>query len=201
MYLDARLNLIKDPSREIDKNTSDLLLRFLLTFNLFERVFFDQTLRDEDGKRYLAHKHLLTLSEKLVREQGFQTDRMKEFARHFAERYEVTGYRNGNDKYESLYMCPEIKRNVAETLLYAENGTVPTRHRDDRFGDGLDVDMIYHSLQIAYRYRNNLFHGLKGLEMLDQYQEEFKLIVEMLTYILEYANKHQYLIPNANRNK
>ena len=86
---------------------------------------------------------------------------------------------------------------------YTENGTTNIRFENLNFrngdrkefvanvllgNDNVTSDIVLALTIIIYRYRNNLFHGLKNFMRIDQQEENFRNANQVLKSILTYFN-------------
>lgn len=62
------------------------------------------------------------------------------------------------------------------------------RNRDTSFEDKIEVCLL-----IVYRYRNNLFHGIKDITLLNAQVENLRSAVELLQIIMPYSGRYLFL--------
>lgn len=154
------------------KNTSlspeaqDQLVVFLLVFNVFEARLF----KNGKGVSNLLKK----ISEDVVKERWFCDEIFKEYLIFFKERYVVE--ENVNKAFYLLRLSGE-KNNVSN-----DKGNAMAVILGQEKGSG---NVLRCCLCIAYRFRNNLFHGEKEVLGLDAYYDCFDKIVKFIVLLLE----------------
>ena len=89
---------------------------------------------------------------------------------YFKNRYIVDGATNG--RFEHLNFRNNDRKELVEDVL---------------LGNNIEVSNIVLALTIiVFRYRNNLFHGLKEMQFIDQQKENFENANLILIAILRY---------------
>lgn len=97
-----------------------------------------------------------------------------EFGDHFSNRYlqKEAGKIICTSKFNKLQLSKSWKPVVFESLKSYVSGIT-------------DETLLFSYLQIAYRFRNNMFHGNKGLDRVQSYIREFEVINRFLLELME----------------
>lgn len=126
---------------------------FLILWNLFEKEFCD-TNADKPKLKNIANEYYT----------HFDTNILHEVFEGIKKRYQ------DENKFENLRFRNEnIKNEVRNTLDKSNNAT--------------DEEKLRAILYIIYRYRNNLFHGNKKLQLCEQkenFERSYKVLIELL---------------------
>lgn len=143
---------IKQISSFYDCEMRDILLKFLLYFNVFENKFLCGESENSDNLRKIISNNSINIE---------STHQIYDF---FVERYVQNGIING---------C------FADLFYLRENGKYRDEETRTKIIENLKsntsdkVTKTFTSLVIAYRFRNNLYHGNKSILHLDSYKECF----------------------------
>lgn len=196
--LNDRINYINEVDERLNQKQRLIILQFLMYFNVFESKFFKQdniigkNANDEmenyntnnpkvnrkKAKQVDVSKKLENFSCAVVRERIILLSDYNFFAEHFSKRYDSSN-KDGNERFENLGL-PHDKKHEAQNLLKnAARCTDPSL-------------LLYCYLRIAYRFRNNLFHGSKGVEGLGQYSEEFENINHFMSKLMSDLAKYNF---------
>ena len=107
-----------------------------------------------------------------------------------------------------IYFCDRYfnNANTANTDEYFKNLRlkdsliVPVKTALLRFKENKnrDADLLYAYIMIVYRFRNNMFHGVKGLNALHEYSEQFKIINHFMSLLLKEILRLNYKGYNCN---
>ena len=54
-----------------------------------------------------------------------------------------------------------------------------------------DEEKLVLMIYVVYRYRNNIFHGNKGIESWSHYTSQIELYLDFMMSILDCAEKHK----------
>ncbi len=101
---------------------------------------------------------------------NFKLNDFSEHLDYFKNRYIVNG--TTNVRFEHLYFRRNDRRDLVESVL---------------IGNNVEVFNIVLTLSIiVYRFRNNLFHGIKEMQSIDQQRENFENANLILKGILSY---------------
>lgn len=92
------------------------------------------------------------------------------FLKYFKNRYSADGIIN--ERFEYLHFRPNDKRELVESVILGVN-TDPQ-------------DIVLALSIIVYRFRNNMFHGLKNMQEIDKQNENFENANGILVTLLKY---------------
>ncbi len=142
---------------EVSKLTKDqTAMEFLITWSIFESDCFDGFCKIED---------ISAFSKKVAATKDNYPNTFPELAKYFQKRYQdKTKYANlvhGQD-------IPELK-NILEKRL---NDV----HREDE---------AYFLSVVVYRYRNNIFHGNKGVSSWLKYKEQIRHCITIMQNLID----------------
>lgn len=137
----------------IDDRTYNTCASFLFYTSWFEELLFNFSSRQGPRENEKICKDLSEIID-LWKYDGY--------GNYFTSRYiSNTGT---TPKFRALKLRPGDGQTVARSLLqYSSNHT-------------RDWKLLWSYLMIAYRFRNNMFHGSKGLDNLSSYVEQFEII-------------------------
>lgn len=144
---------------QIDDTKLQSIFYFSLIWNLFEKE-----LCAKDGNiRVHPEQHSTQYAEKINQEL------LSQVFDYFQDRYALNGSKT--QKYESFeFKSEDIKNEVFENLTI-DKPTVKQK--------------LKAILLIAFRLRNNLFHGEKQVEMLYEQNENFAQVNLLLTHLID----------------
>lgn len=144
-----------------DSKQFDEILNFSLIWNIFEGKIFDS--------KFTLYKLNRIINESPLNINDFQT-----FLDYFQNRY--TNKEGVNERFQHLNIRKqEHQELLTKTLLNQEENP---------------YNQIFSLGIIAYRYRCNLFHGIKQFERLNQQIENFEVINDFLFTIIQKLKKH-----------
>jgi len=130
---------------------------FALAWNIFENLVCNNSC----SVNQLAQR---------LNQIDFEIGDFTEPLEYFKNRYVSNGVTNG--RFEHLNFRPNDRREIVEGVLLGQNN--------------LTRDIVFALSIIVFRYRNNLFHGLKQIENIDQQRENFENANLVLTKILRH---------------
>jgi hypothetical protein len=145
---------------DISQSDQEVIIKFLLLFNVFEaRLFSSRN----------TNQILEKMCSDLLGESWFKKNEYDEYGRFFSNRY----IKNGKltSRFDSLEIASTYRERAENSLKDFHNG----KYNDNLF-------LTY--LLIAYRFRNNLFHGSKDAMGLNKYISCFEKINWMLHKLL-----------------
>lgn len=130
---------------------------FSLIWNVFENIVCNNNCS------------ITRLAEKL-NPINFELAEFEENLNYFKNRYVENGVTN--ERFEHLNLRDNDRRELVENVLVGTN---------------IEISNIVLALTIVvYRYRNNLFHGLKQMQFIDQQKENFENANSILIKILRH---------------
>ena len=138
----------------LSKNEQDTVLKFVLLFNVFEARLFNP------GQ---VNPRLTEMCEDLNNEKWFCVKEYDRYGRFFVDRYIINAEGNNRLRHLKRGMNQENTERLKNALTLLRHG----QH---------DTDLFYSYLQIAYGFRNNLFHGSKEVLCLNLYYSCFRQI-------------------------
>lgn len=134
-------------------------IRFLLTWAIFEPRCFDASANEEK---------IYGLSRKITR-RGFDEGVLSEALEHFHARYQ--------DKSRLRHLLHGRKaERLRKSLALSTEELSP-------------ADRTFLVLFVVFRFRNNMFHGNKGVAAWLQYGEEIRLCTEAMQSVITYLEK------------
>ena len=107
--------------------------------------------------------------EQRIAERNFTAAAFEDHLQYFKNRYIDNGETNG--RFEFLYFRPNDRREFVRRALLGEL-------QDIR-------DILLAIVIITYRFRNNLFHGLKDIQVIDQQHTNFETANSFLMTFLD----------------
>lgn len=131
-------------------------IRFLIAWSLFETSCFGGFAKDNDIEDF---------AKDLVGTKGFQPSELMDAAKHFHERYQD----------ENLY----------HNLIYVQKSypqLESIRHKG--FTSLSDFELVYFVIFVVYRYRNNIFHGNKGVASWLSFKPQIKLCIKVMQVLI-----------------
>lgn len=119
--------------------------RFLIAWSLLESHCFGG---------FAQEKKLHGFSEKLSSSPAFRRDELGDFGLYFHDRYQ--------DK--KLY----------ENLIHQKNSSRMAEILAKSFDEVTDAELVFLLVYVVFRYRNNIFHGNKGVTSWLRYAEQIR---------------------------
>lgn len=127
-----------------DEDLSELK-NFTLLWNIYENTVFNNSFS-------------IALLQQEILNRNLQIDDFNGVFTYFQDRYIVNG--NTNERFDHLNFRPNDRMNLVSDCLLNVNGNSP--------------DKILSMGIIVYRFRNNLFHGLKDFMFIAEQQDNFR---------------------------
>jgi len=183
-YLEAEIYLLKK-ANELNTDLKDIVLKFLFVFNVFESNFFEEPKYEnsENGEK-LKTKSVSQRSyeiQELCKDKNYPLDFLKCFQTHFKSVY----IKNN----EVTYRFESLRKSEDNPNGYDDKNM---RHIKTFLIKPLEDNKDYairNALSLSYRFRNNLFHGKKSLEFLQDYKNDFEVITTFLIKLMKYLNE------------
>ena len=151
---------LKDNQLSMEKQ--DVVLKFMLLFNVFEARLFNPFNPGQVNAR------LVEMCKDLSEMEWFRIEKYDYYGNFFADRYITQN--DGLQKFARLHLNKYSNR-VKNALIAFNEGEY-------------DSDLFLSYLQIAYAFRNNLFHGSKDVLDLNVYLDCFKMINRLIYELL-----------------
>lgn len=121
-------------------------IHFLIAWSMFEGTCFSG---------FMRHENIDGFSERIIVDEEFNENCLSEAVEYFHKRYK------NNDNYRRLMhrqKCSELDEIIAKPI-----GTLTP------------FEAVFLATWVVYRYRNNIFHGNKGVESWLRYEPQIKL--------------------------
>lgn len=157
-------NLLQQNELEVQRLLADeTALHFLLAWSLFESKCF----RGE-----LNAKKLGEFSENLAGRQDAPLDSLRGPAEHFHSRYQ--------DPQKLSNLMPKDKTRKEVVVEFKKCLNVP-------FDQLSRTQIIFLVAVVVYRFRNNIFHGAKGVGSWLRYKEQIRLCIGSMQTFVSHA--------------
>lgn len=139
---------------------NDPALAAIKDFSLIWNVFED---------RVCENNFSIATVEQRIAERDFNAASFADHLQYFKNRYINEG--ETNERFELLYFRPNDRREFVRQVLLGELTGVR--------------DILLAIVIIVYRFRNNLFHGLKDIQEIDQQHSNFETANSFLMTFLD----------------
>lgn len=130
---------------------------FALIWNIFERFVCNNNFAIASVQQSTAQKQLLIAD--------FQPQ-----LNYFKDRYTENG--QTNSRFDNLHFRANDRRDFVRQVLLSNNNSVP--------------DIVLAMTIIVYRFRNNLFHGIKDIQVIHEQRANFEHANSFLKALLLY---------------
>jgi hypothetical protein len=148
------------PEREIHRLLNDgRAIRFLITWSMFEGRCFSDSASEEE-----IHQ----LAERIT-EEGFDSGQLAEALAHFHDRYQ--------DKARLRHLMHGRKGPRLAKVL-----AIPLQELSP-------AERAFLVLFVVFRFRNNMFHGNKGVGSWLQYDEQIRLCTEAMQPVISHVEQ------------
>ena len=134
--------------------------RFLIAWSLFESNCFDGFLKVSTFEKF---------SEKFVTTPGFSKENFLEAVAHFHIRY----YKDSK----------HYKR-----LMHGQTSFAMSVILDKKLVELRESDMIFMLVFVVYRFRNNIFHGNKGVASWLEYEEQINWCLTVMQSLISLSS-------------
>ncbi|MBC8644671.1 hypothetical protein [Flavobacterium lindanitolerans] len=141
-------------------NFNEQQLEHIKNFSLMWNVF--------EGKICNTHFTITQFSQELAN-RNIDVNLFQKHFDYFKNRYTDNGAIN--NRFQFLYFRPNDRRTLVEDVLLGNN-TNPN-------------DIILAITIIVFRFRNNLFHGLKEFQNIDNQNENFEIANDFLSILID----------------
>lgn len=152
---------------DLDEKDIKPVLHFSLLWNLFEYTYFDK-------KNRLNTNELLEISK--ISSVVIEDYCITNIFNYFSKRY--LSNKKTNEKFEKLGLRKSQINDyqLCSLILLKEN---PSK-----------TEKLQSIFLIVYRYRNNLFHGMKNPKQLNLYKDQFDVINQFLTFFIDQTSNN-----------
>ena len=149
-------------------NDVDVLLRdetavrFLIAWSLFEKHCFLYHAKEKDIGKYCR---------RIVNDEGFNSSSLDPILEHFHARYQ------NKSRFDRLMygrQHPDIKPLLARPVTSL-----------------LDIEKTFFLVAVVYRYRNNIFHGMKGVWSWLTYKPQIERCIKVMQVLITHAKRSQ----------
>ncbi len=140
----------------LDENSLAEIKDFSLIWNVFE-------------DRVCSNNFNIAEVQKRIRERTFNADVFTAHLQYFQDRYINEG--NTTERFEFLYFRPNDRKELVTRVLLGDLTSIN--------------DILLAIVIIIYRFRNNLFHGLKDISIIDQQRTNFETANSFLMTFLD----------------
>jgi len=132
--------------------------RFLIAWSLFESKCFEG---------FVKIDRLSIFAKKVSEEKSFARGEFEEAGRHFHDRYQ--------------------NRDRLRHLLHGQKVNGLTEILGKQFEDLADDELLFMLLVVVYRFRNNIFHGNKGVDTWLQYRTQIEMCTNIMQYLISFG--------------
>jgi hypothetical protein len=132
-----------------------MAVEFLISWSIFESDCFNGFCKLDDIKPF---------SDKIVKSAKYKTGPISRCVEHFHERYQQRSL------YKNLMHKQKCKN--AEIIL------------SKKINDLEESEKVFLLVLVVYRYRNNIFHGNKGVSSWLAYKKQIKLCCEVMHHCI-----------------
>ena len=132
--------------------------RFLIAWSMFESRCFDDTANEERS---------LLLADRIVTDEAFDADLLSDALIHFYDRYQSA----------SRLSALLHKR---KSIRFSQLLCVPLE-------DLSNVERTFFVMFVVFRFRNDIFHGNKGVESWLHYREQIRLCTEAMQALISHV--------------
>jgi len=145
-----------------------IAVRFLIAWSLLESRLFDCDAKGNELSDYC---------QRLVNKEDFDPVPLCPIIKHFHSRYQCK-------KLLSNLMHEDRKPN---RKLYIKLKTLLEKPLDKLS----NCEKVFLIVVVAYRYRNNIFHGSKGVESWLQFEEQIDYCIQIMQSLITHATERE----------
>lgn len=142
---------------QLDANDLESIKDFALIWNIFERFVCNNNFTIAAVEQSILQKHL-------------QSADFQEQFDYFKNRYIENG--QSNNRFDNLHFRANDRKDFVRQVLLANNNTLQ--------------DMALAMSIIVYRFRNNFFHGIKDIQVINEQRTNFEQANSFLKSLLNY---------------
>ncbi len=135
---------------------NQLAIEFLISWSIFEASCFD---------RFFKPKKIEGFYRELLQKSNYENKTMRKYVEYFHDRYQ------NSDRYKHLTYgtkYPDFENIINKSVNELE-----------------DYEEVFLLIFVVFRYRNNIFHGNKGVSSWLSYQEEIKKCCDIMQYFTD----------------
>ena len=170
MHIAGLSNFCRDVAAcQINEQTYYTCANFLFYTSCYEEWLFTKEKQQSPGNAEVIANNL---ADQLDLEQ------YDAYGNHFCQRYLTAG--TTNDNFRRLGLCGQSVAKVETALKEFQAHQVR------------DTQLLWAYLMIAYRFRNNMFHGNKKLQNINRYAREFNILNHFWDQFLRDVNTIGY---------
>jgi len=149
-------NYLRQDRIQIQRLLDDgMATRFLIAWSLFESKCFNG---------YVKIGALSNFARNVSEDVRFMRDGFELAGRHFHERYQ--------------------DKKLLSNLLYGKKVKGLSIILEKPYGKVDDFELLYFLLIVIYRYRNNIFHGNKGVDSWLQYRRQIQFCLDVMQQLI-----------------
>lgn len=157
---------------------------WLATYFQTTSTYVEETLKDEQATSYLLIWPIF--EQKLF--GGFMLKKnISAAAQTYAQYYHELNADASAAHFHNRYQDTTKYRNLKHTDTYAPVDTILGKI----FSDLSEIEKVELMIYVVYRYRNNIFHGNKGIASWSKYTSEIKLCMDFMMSLLDCAERHK----------
>ena len=152
-----------------------------------ERNILRETLKNEKAVQYLL---IWPIFEQKCFEGFMQKGKIPDFARKYQAIYaelNCDGYAN---YFHSRYQDKKLLRNLLYSGKFEDKFTEFENAISDSYSNLTDQQKLMILLYVSYRYRNNIFHGNKGIESWARYETQIEKCLHFMMSLIDCMELH-----------
>lgn len=160
------------------------VITWLATYFQTTSDYVDQMLKDEQATSYLLVWPIF--EQKLF--AGFMRGRdISDAAKNYAPYYQELDVDESAAYFHDRYQDNTKYRNLAHGDKRKSVDTVLAKS----FTSVTELEKMELLIYVVYRYRNNIFHGNKGIQSWSSYKTEIQFCMDFMMSLIECAEKHK----------
>ena len=123
---------------------------------------------------------------------GFaKAEKIKTYANDTHSSIDLQALNESTEHFHKRYQCPTLFRN----LMHQQQNQHLENVLQQSFSDVSGENRLYVLVFVIYRYRNNIFHGNKGVRSWLQYQEQIQHCIRAMQVMVSHA---EFRTPTIN---
>lgn len=146
--------------------------------------FVDEMLKDEKATTYLLVWPIFEqkLFNGFMKQVDIQSAASK-YAVYYGELNADVAVQHFHDRYQDSRRYKNLRHNDSATYI--------TKILSQKIADLSNEDKLVLLIYVVYRYRNNIFHGNKGIASWSNYTTQINLCLDFMMAMLDCAEKHK----------